>query len=326
MTRRELITLLGGAAAVWPLETRAQQPAMPVIGFFGWASSEKDVAAFRNGLAEGGYVEGRNLSIEYCWAEGQYSRLPILAADLVRRQVAVIVASGSTGIALAAAQATSTIPIVVAAGGNPVEYGLVASLNRPGSNVTGVTLISTELAGKRLDLLHEMVPQATTVAYLSGGPQFLKFENEASSVLEAAGALGQQVIVVEARSDGDIEAAFATLVQRQAGALMVGVVPHFTYNSNKIVALAARHKIPAMYPFPIYAFRGGLMSYGADVLGMLRQVGRDYVSKILKGAKPADLPLQRPNKFELVINLKTARTLGLDVPDQLLALADQVIE
>ena len=196
----------------------------------------------------------------------------------------MIVASGSTGIALAAAQATSTIPIVVAAGGNPVEYGLVASLARPGSNVTGVTLISTELAGKRLDLLHEMVPQATTVAYLSGGPRFLKFENEASSVLEAAGALGRQVIVVEARSDGDIEAAFATLVQRQAGALMVGVVPHFTYNSNnKIVALAARHKIPAMYPFPIYAFRGGLMSYGADFLGMFRQVGRDYVSKISHG-------------------------------------------
>ena len=189
-----------------------------------------------------------------------------------------------------------------------------------------MTLISTELAGKRLDLLHEMVPQATMVAYLSGGPQFLKFENEASSVLEAAGALGRQVIVVEARSDGDIEAAFATLVQRQAGALMVGVVPHFTYNSNKIVALAARHKIPAMYPFPIYAFRGGLMSYGADFLGMLRQVGRDYVSKILMGAKPADLPLQRPNKFELVINLKTAKALGLDVPDRLLALADEVIE
>jgi putative ABC transport system substrate-binding protein len=324
--RREFVFTLGGAAVAWPLAARAQQPTMPVIGFFGWGSPERDVAAFRQGLAEAGYVEGRNLSIEYRWAEGQYSRLPILAADLVRRQVAVIVASGSTGMALAAAQATSTIPIVVAAGGNPVEYGLVASLARPGSNVTGVTLISTELAGKRLDLLHEMVPQATTVAYLSGGPRFLKFENEASSVLEAAGALGRQVIVVEARSDGDIEAAFATLVQRQAGALMVGVVPHFTYNSNKIVALAARHKIPAMYPFPIYAFRGGLMSYGADFLGMLRQVGRDYVSKILMGAKPADLPLQRPNKFELVINLKTAKALGLDVPDRLLALADEVIE
>jgi putative tryptophan/tyrosine transport system substrate-binding protein len=171
-----------------------------------------------------------------------------------------------------------------------------------------------------------MIPQATTVAYLSGGPWSLKFENEASSVLGAAGALGRQAIVVEARSDGDLEATFATLVQRQAGALIVGVVPHFTYNRNKIVALAARHKIPAMYPFAIYAFGGGLMSYGADVLGTLRQVGRDYVSKVLKGAKPADLPVQRPNKFELVINLKTAKALGLEVPSTLLALADKVIE
>ena len=255
MKRREFITMLGGAAAAWPLAARGQQPTMPVIGFFGWGSPERDVAAFRQGLAEAGYVEGRNLSIEYRWAEGQYSRLPILAADLVRRQVAVIVASGSTGIALAAAQATSTIPIVVAAGGNPVEYGLVASLNRPGSNVTGVTLISTELAGKRLDLLHEMVPQATTVAYLSGGPRFLKFENEASSVLEAAGALGRQVIVVEARSDGDIEAAFATLVQRQAGALMVGVVPHFTYNSNRSWRWrrATKFRLCILFPFTPFA-------------------------------------------------------------------------
>jgi putative ABC transport system substrate-binding protein len=233
--RREFITLLGGGAAAWPLPARAQQSRLPEIGFFGWGSPRpaREVAAFRQGLAEGGYVEGQNLSIEYRWAEGQYSRLPTLAAELVRRQVAVIVASGSTGMALAAAQATSTIPIVVAAGGNPVEYGLATSLRRPGGNVTGVTLISTELAGKRLDLLHEMVPQATKVAYLSGGPWFLKFENEANSVLEAAGALGRQVIVVEARSDGDIESAFATLSQSQAGALMVGVVPHFTYNSNK---------------------------------------------------------------------------------------------
>jgi putative tryptophan/tyrosine transport system substrate-binding protein len=325
MKRREFIALLGGAAA-WPLSARAQQRAMPVIGFFGWGLPERDVAAFRQGLAEAGYVEGRNLSIEYRWAEGQYSRLPILAADLVRRQVAVIVASGSTGIALAAAQATSTIPIVVAAGGNPVEYGLAASLNRPGSNVTGVTLISTELAGKRLGLLREMVPQTKTVAYLSGGARFMRFENEASSVFGAAGALGWQVIVVEARNDGDFEAAFATLIQRQAGALIVGVVPHFTYNSNKIVALAAHHKVPAIYPFPVYAFGGGLMSYGADVLGTLRQVARDYVAKILKGAKPADLPVQRPNKFELVINLKTAKALGLEVPPMLLALADKVIE
>jgi putative ABC transport system substrate-binding protein len=260
LKRREFITLVGGAVAARPLAARAQQVGMPVVGFFDWGSPRpNNVAAFRQGLAEAGYVEGQNLSIEYRWAEGQYDRVPVLAADLVRRQVAVIVATGSTDTALAAAAATSTIPIVVAAGGNPVEYGLAASLNRPGGNVTGVTLISTELASKRLGLLREMVPQATTVAYLSGGPWFLKFENEASSVLGAAGAVGWQVIVVEARSDRDFEAAFATLVQRQAGALIVGVVPHFTYNSNKIVALAARHKIPAMYPFPVYTFGGGLM-------------------------------------------------------------------
>jgi putative ABC transport system substrate-binding protein len=263
---------------------------------------------------------------EYRWADGQYDRLPALAADLVSRQVAVIVATGSASTALAAAAATSTIPIVVAAGGDPVAYGLAASLNRPGGNVTGLTMISVELASKRLDLLREMVPQATTVAYLSGGPWFLKFENEASSVLGAAGAAGWQAIVVEARTDRDFEAAFATLVQRQAGALIVGVVPHFTYNSNKIVALAARHKIPAIYPFPVYLAGGGLMTYGADALATLRQVARDYVVQILRGAKPADLPIQRPNKFELVINLKTARALGLDVPATLLALADKVIE
>jgi putative ABC transport system substrate-binding protein len=311
LRRRQFITLLGGAAVGWPFAAPAQQPAMPVIGFFDWGSprpNARDVAAFLQGLAEAGYVEGQNLSIEYRWAEGQYDRLPVLAADLVRRQVAVIVASGSTGMAVAAAEATSTIPIVVAAGGNPVEYGLAASLNRPGSNVTGVTLISTELAGKRLGLLREMVPQTKTVAYLSGGPRFLRFENEASSVFGAAGALGWQVIVVE------------------AGALIVGVVPHFTYNSNKIVALAAHHKVPAIYPFPVYAFGGGLMSYGADILGTLRQVARDYVAKILKGAKPADLPVQRPKKFELVINLKTAKALGLEMPPMLLALADKVIE
>jgi putative ABC transport system substrate-binding protein len=252
--------------------------------------------------------------------------LPALAADLVRRQVAVIVATGVFQTALAAASATSTIPIVVAAGGDPVKYGLAASLNRPGGNVTGVTLITTELAGKRLGLLLEMVPQATTVAYLSGGPRLLKHENEASSILEAARALGRQVIVVEASRDRDFEAAFATIVQRQAGALIVGVVPLFTYNSNRIVALAERHKIPTIYPFRSYALGGGLMSYGADLEGPLRQVGVDYVGRILKGAKPADLPVQQPTNFELILNLKTAKALGLDVPPTLLARADEVIE
>ena len=329
MRRREFITLLGGTAAAWPLVAHAQQSVMPVIGFLDWGSPRPDgrfVVAFRKGLAEAGYVEGQNVAIEYRWAEGQVDRLPALAADLVRRQVAVIVATGVFQTALAAASATSTIPIVVAAGGDPVKYGLAASLNRPGGNVTGVTLITTELAGKRLGLLLEMVPQATTVAYLSGGPRLLKHENEASSILEAARALGRQVIVVEASRDRDFEAAFATIVQRQAGALIVGVVPLFTYNSNRIVALAERHKIPTIYPFRVYALGGGLMSYGADLEGPLRQVGVDYVGRILKGAKPADLPVQQPTNFELILNLKTAKALGLDVPPTLLARADEVIE
>ena len=329
MRRRQVITVLIGAAVAGPLAARAQHPRAPVIGFFDFGSpipSAIVVDAFRKGLAEAGYVEGQNLSIEYRWAEGQYDRLPALASDLGSLQIAVIVATGSLGTALAAAAATSKIPIVVAAGGDPVAYGLAASLNRPGGNVTGVTMISAELASKRLDLLRRMVPQATTVAYLSGGPRFLNFENEASSVLGAADAVGWQAIVVDARSDRDFESAFATLVQRQADALIVGVVPHFTHNSNKIVALAARHKLPAIYPFPVYLRDGGLMTYGADVLATHRQVARDYVAQILRGAKPADLPIQRPNEFELAVNLKTARALGLDVPATLLALADKVID
>jgi ABC-type uncharacterized transport system substrate-binding protein len=249
-----------------------------------------------------------------------------MAAELVQRQVAVIVASGSSGTALAVKAATSTIPIVVAAGGDPVKYGLASSLNRPGGNVTGVTFIATDLAGKRLDLLREMVPQAKTVAYLSGGPPSMKFEDEASNLLEVASALGWQIVVVEARSDRDFEKAFATIVQRQAGALIVGVVPHFTYNSNRIVGLAERYKIPTIYPFRIYVVAGGLMSYNADQVDLLRQVGVDYVARILKGAKPGDLPVRQPTKFELVINLKTARALGLDVSPSLLARADEVIE
>ena len=240
--------------------------------------------AVRTGLRESGYEVGRNVGIEYRWGDDQNDRLPALAADLVRRQVAVIVASGSTGIALAAAQATSTIPIVVAAGGNPVEYGLVASLNRPGSNVTGVTLISTELAGKRLDLLHEMVPQATTIADLSGGPQFLKFENEASSVLEAAGALGRQVIVVEARERrATSKRPSRPLSNVRLGRSWSGSFPILRTTAIRSWRWRRATKFQRCILFPIYAFRGGLMSYGADVLGMLRQVGRDYVSPKSQG-------------------------------------------
>jgi putative ABC transport system substrate-binding protein len=330
--RRHFITLLGGAAVpslLWPVAARTQQRPVPVIGVLDWGPPRprgRFVAAFRQGLAEAGYVEGQNVAMEYRWAEGQYDRLPALAADLVHRQVAVIVATGAFTTALAAKAATSTIPIVVAAGGDPVKYGLAASLSRPGGNVTGLTFIAAELAGKRLDLLREMVPQAKTVAFLSGGPGFMRYEDEASDILEAARALGWQVSVLEAASDREVEPAFATLVQRPIEALIVGVVPHFFYNRNEIVALAERHKIPTMYPFRPYVLDGGLMSYGADQLDSFRQVGLDYVGRILKGAKPTDLPIRRPTKFELVINLKAAKALGIEVPANLLARADEVIE
>ncbi len=327
--RREFIALLGAAATALPHTARAQQTAMPVVGFLNWGSpapNRRLVAAFRQGLAEVGYIEGQNVTIEFRWAEGEYTRLPALAAELVQRQVAVIVASGSSGAALAVKAATSTTPIVVAAGGDPVKYGLASSLNRPGGNVTGVTFIATDLAGKRLELLREMVPQAKTVVYLSGGPSSMKFEDEASTVLQVASVLGWQAMVVEARSDRDFEQAFATIAQRQAAALIVGVVPHFTYNSNRIVALAERYKIPTIYPFRFYVVRGGLMSYDADQLDLVHQVGVDYVGRILKGAKASDLPIRQPTKFELVINLKTAKALGFDVPTTLLARADEVIE
>jgi putative ABC transport system substrate-binding protein len=324
--RRDFITLLGGAAT-WPLAAGAQQ-AIPVVGFLDWGSvsNTRLVTAFRQGLSERGYIDGQNVTIEFRWAEGDYARLPALAAELVQRHPAVIVASGSSGTALAVKAATSTIPIVVAAGGDPVKYGLAYSLNRPGGNVTGVTSIATDLAGKRLDLLREMVPQTRVVAYLSGGPSSLQFEDEATNVLNAASALGWQAVVVEARSERDFEPAFASIAQRQAEALVVGVVPHFTYNSNRIVRLAERYKIPAIYPFRIYVIRGGLMSYDADPLDLVRQVGVDYVGQILKGATPGDLPIRQPTRFELVINLKTAKALGLEVPPTLLARADEVIE
>jgi putative ABC transport system substrate-binding protein len=328
MKRREFIALLGGASA-WSLPARAQHPTMPIIGFLNWGASGPNrrlVAAFRQGLAEAGYTEGQNVAIEFRWAEGQYDRLPGLAADLVQRHVAVIVASGSMGTALAVKAATSTIPIVVQAGGDPVKYGLAAALNRPGGNVTGVTGIAADLASKRLELLREMVPQARTAAYLSGGPSSLRFEDEASGIVRAASTLGWQVVVAEARSDRDFEQAFANIIQRQAEALIVGVVPHFTYNSRRIAELAGRYKISTMYPFRYYVLSGGLMSYDADPLDLIRQVGVDYVGRILKGAKPGDLPVRQPTKFELVINLKTAKALGLTVPDTVLARADEVIE
>ncbi len=333
--RRELVFLLGGTAVAWPLSARAQQPATPVIGFLGLGSPAQNmdnVAGFRQGLAEGGYVEGRNVTIEFRWANGQFRSLPGLAADLVRSQAAVIVASGAISSPLAAKAASSTIPIVFVNGGDPVKYGLVASLNRPGGNITGVTFLNQELAGKRLDLLCELLPHATTVAYLSAGSRSLVYEEQRSAILAAARALGRQVIVGDAESDREFEAAFTTFVDRGAVALVVGAFPLFSgfsgvpRNRDKILQLAAHHKIPAIYPGRADAVGGGLMSYGADLVAAHWQLGAQYVGRILKGAKPADLPVQQPTKFELVINLKTAKALGLEIPRTLLVRADELIE
>ena len=327
MRRREFITLLGGTAVTWPLKAGAQQQAVPVIGYFDWGRTSPVLEdAFRQGLADAGYVEGRNVAIIYRSAEGQSNRLAPLVADLVGRQVSLILVTNALAPAQAVKALTKKIPIVVASAGDPVKYGLAASLNRPGGNVTGMTWSSAQLVGKRLELLHEIAPQATTVAFLSGGPASRQFEDEEGDVIAAANALKLQIIVVEARSESDIEAAFASLVQRGAGALIVGVVPHFSFNSRKIVGLAARHKIPAIYPFRIYVRGGGLMSYGTDPVDNLRRVAVDYVGRILKGANPADLPIAQPTKFPLAISLKTAKTLGLEVPSTLLVQADEVIE
>jgi putative ABC transport system substrate-binding protein len=315
MRRREFITLVCGTAA-WPLAARAQQPAMPVIGFLRSSLSQRVMVAFRQGLAEIGYIEGQNVAIEYRSDFGQFARLSALAGELVDRQVAVIVAGGFLGQPLAAKAATSTIPIVFAYGGDPVRDGLVASLNRPGGNVTGAAAINSELGGKRLDLLLNLVPQATTVAFLS--PE----EAQRNQMLAAARDLGRQVIILDARSERDYEATFTTLVHRQVGALIVGANP---FNPNTIVELAARYTMPTIYPRRDYVEVGGLMSYAADYADVFRQAGI-YTGRILKGEKPADLPVMLPTKFELVINLKTAKTLGLEIPPMLLAIADEVIE
>jgi ABC-type uncharacterized transport system substrate-binding protein len=326
--RREFIFTLGGAAAAWPLAARAQQPAMPGVGFLhpgSLATNKHNVAAFYQGLAEAGYAEGRNVGVEFRWADNQLGRLPMLAADLVASQVAVIVAAGAIASPLAAKEATTTIPIVLVGVGDPIKLGLVASLNRPGGNVTGLTLVDTGLQGKRLDLVGQMVPQAMMIAYLASPSNSPMFEEQTSEIRQAARALGREIIVVGGRSDFDFKIAFDTLVQRGADALVVGNTPWAIERRHTILTLAARHKVPAMYPFSTFAFEGGLMSYGVG-RGVFRQVAAHYVGKILKGVKPNDLPIQQPAKFELVINLRTARTLGIDVPERLLALADEVIE
>jgi putative tryptophan/tyrosine transport system substrate-binding protein len=306
----------------------AQQPAMPVVGFLDIGSPRPDasyVAAFRQGLAEAGFVEGRTVAIEYRWANNQGARLAPLAAELVQRRVAVIVALDTGPTVLAAQAATSTIPIVFATSADPIKFGLVPSLRRPGGNMTGVTILSTELTGKRLDLLREIAPSATTVAYLTD-PRARVSEEPTRDMLAAARALGRQAIILEARSGLDIDVAFATLVERGAGALVVASHILFLSNRAEIIDLAARHNIPAIYPWRGFTVAGGLMSYAAAPEALWRQIGSLYVAPILRGTKPADLPVQQPTKFELVINIKTAKTLGLTIPETLLATADELIE
>jgi len=324
--RREFITLLGGAA-VWPLAASAQQTGTPVVGFLNARSPEDTmhlVAAFRRGLGEGDFVEGQNVIIEYRWALGQYDRLAGMATELAHRPVMLLATAGGEPAALAAKAATSTIPIVFVIGGDPVKQGLAASLNLPGGNSTGVSILTTTLEPKRLGLLQELVPGAATIGILLN-TSLPTYDSQLRDVQDAARALPSQVVVLPANTDHEIEAAFETVIQRRIPALMVAAAPFFDTRRDKLVALAARHAVPTMYQFREFVAAGGLVSYGIDVADAYRQVGH-YAARILRGEKPADLPVMQPTKFELVINLKTAKTLGLTVPDKLLALADEVIE
>jgi putative ABC transport system substrate-binding protein len=327
MRRREFITLLGGAAAAWPVVAQGQQPAMPVVGFLtGLGQNDRPnlTNAFRRGLGEAGYVDGRNVAIEYRFAENQYDRLPALAADLVGRKVAVIAATGGGSAILVSKAATTTIPIVFTTGGDPVQEGFVASLNRPGGNVTGVSFFGTMIVAKALGLLHELVPSAAVIAALAN-PRLPESARMISDVQEAARTLGLQLLVLNASTSSEINTAFATLRHPRAGALLVGGDPFFTSRRQQIVALTTRDAIPDMYTNREFVEEGGLMSYGNDTLDGYRRAGL-HVGRILKGEKPADLPVDQATKFEFVINLKTAKALGLDVPPGLSSRADEVIE
>jgi putative tryptophan/tyrosine transport system substrate-binding protein len=327
MRRRQFVVLLGNAVVGWPLGTRAQQPTMPVVGFLSLSSPEGQadvVLAFKRGLAETGYVEGRNVAIEYRWAEDHYDRLGALAAELVQRRVAVLAAPG-TPAARPAKAATTDIPIVFMIPSDPVALGLVASLNHPGGNLTGVAYLNDEIAPKRLDLLHQFIPTADTIGLLVNPVNATAAAEQTKEMEDAVAALGLHTTVVKASAPSELEGAFASLVQQRVEALQLSVDPLWGTHVDQIVALAARSKIPTIYPWREFTAAGGLMNYGASIPDAFRQVGV-YVGQILKGARPADLPVQRPTKLQLALNLKTAKALGIEFPAKLLAIADEVIE
>jgi putative ABC transport system substrate-binding protein len=327
MRRRDFVTLLGATAVTWPLAARTQQP-MPVIGFISARALEDSgylLEAYRRGLAEGGFVEGQNVGIEFRWAYGDYSRLPALAADLVNRKVAVITAVGGDPSPLAAKRVTAAIPIAFAVGGDPVNSGLVESFNRPGGNATGIVLQGTvSIEPKRLSLLRDLAPGVALVGALVN-PDLPGAARQAQDIEEAAHAVGQRIVVAKASTDDELEAAFAALRRARIGALLVSAAPYFDTRRDRIIAFAARQRVPAIYQFREHAVAGGVLSYGVSITDGYRQVGL-YTANILQGTKPADLPVHQIDKFELVINLKTARALGIKIPDNLLTLADEVIE
>ena len=326
MRRREFITLVGGAAAAWPLAVRAQQPLMPVVGFVNSGSFLAPWRnAFRKGLSESGYVEGQNVTVEYHWLDGQFDRLPSLMADLVHRQVAAIATPGGNYASQVAKTATDTIPIVFSVGIDPVKLGLVTTLARPGGNATGINFFTQELVAKRLGLLHELLPKAVRIAVLVNPANLPNAEPTLQGIREAAGALGLQSMILNASTSREIEAAFATLVRDRADALLVNADVFFAIQAVQFATLAAHYRIPAAYEARAFSEVGGLTSYGTDVTDTFRQVGI-YTGQILKGAKPGDLPVIHSSKFEFVINLQTARLLGIDVPPSLLVAADEVIE